>query len=261
MQVINRPWGTMHVADNGEPDRRPLLFVNSLGTDLRLWDGLLPHLPASLRLLRFDKRGHGLSDTGGDFGIDELAEDVAALIEATGCGPVVLVGLSIGGLVAQALAARRPDLLRGLVLSNTAARIGTAESWAARIAAIEAHGLSSIADGVMERWFTPAFRAGQTLPLWRNMLARTSREGYVAACRAIAAADYTATTARIDLPTLVIGGSHDGSTPPELVEATARLVPGARCTILEGTGHLPCVEAPVAYGALLTRFLAEIGHV
>lgn len=261
MQVLSRPWGAMHIADDGARDGPALVFVNSLGTDLRLWDGLMPHLPATSRVLRFDKNGHGLSDAGHAFGIDDLADDVIALIEHAATGPVVLVGLSIGGLVAQSVAARRPDLLSGLVLSNTAAKIGTAESWAARIAAIEEGGLPSIADGVMERWFTPAFRARPRLALWRNMLARTSQAGYLAACRALASADYTASTAAIRLPTLVIGGSHDGSTPPEIVEATARLVPGARLEILNDTGHLPCVEAPAAYGALLTRFLTEIGHV
>jgi 3-oxoadipate enol-lactonase len=261
LQVLARPWGAMHIAAEGPADGPAVVFVNSLGTDLRLWDALLPRLPSGLRLLRFDKRGHGLSDAGGDYGIDDLAADVIALINEAQCGPVVLVGLSIGGLVAQALAAQRPDLLRGLVLSNTAAKIGTAQMWAARIAAIEAQGLGGIADGVMERWFTPAFRASPDIALWRNMLARTSRDGYLAACRAIAAADLAATTARIALPTLVIGGSHDGSTPPDMVEALARLVPGSRCHIIAGTGHLPCVEAPDAYAALLADSIKEIGHV
>lgn len=262
MQVLKRPWGAMHYCDQGPKHGPALVFANSLGTDLRLWDALLPHLPSGLRLLRYDKRGHGLSDAGFDSGepagIEGLADDAIALIEAAGCGPVVFVGLSIGGLIAQAVAARRPDLIRALVLSNTAARIGTADTWQARIDAVNTGGLAGIADAVMERWFAPAFRATPDLALWRNMLVRTPAPGYTAACAAIAAADLTAATAALRLPALVIAGEADGATPPDLVQATAALIPGAAFHVLPGAGHLPCVETPAAYAALLIRFLTEI---
>ena len=258
MQVLTRPWGAMHYCDQGPKDGPVLVFANSLGTDLRLWDALLPHLPSGLRLLRYDKRGHGLSDAGGAAAIEDLADDAIALIEAAAPGPVVFVGLSIGGLIAQAVAARRPDLIRALVLSNTAARIGTADTWQARIAAVNTDGLASIADAVMERWFAPGFRATPDLALWRNMLIRTPAPGYTAACAAIAATDLTTATAALRLPALVIAGEADGATPPDLVQATAALIPGAAFHILPGAGHLPCVEAPAAYAALLTRFLTEI---
>lgn len=260
MQVLNRPWGAMHYRVDGPadaPTNAPtVVFANSLGTDLRLWDALLAEMP-EIRAIRFDKRGHGLSDDSGPYHIADLAEDAAALITHLGLGPVVFVGLSIGGMIAQALASARPDLVRAVVLSNTAVRMGTADSWAQRIAAVQGDGLASIADTIMERWFAAPFRARPELALWRNMVIRTSAQGYVAACQALAAADLTETTRALRLPTLVIAGDQDGSSPAELVRATADLIPGAGFHIIPDAGHLPCVEAPAAYAAALRPFLQE----
>ncbi|MDQ7775057.1 MAG: 3-oxoadipate enol-lactonase [Paracoccus aminovorans] len=256
MQVLNRPWGAMHYRVDGPAAAPAVVFANSLGTDLRLWDALLAELPG-IRAIRFDKRGHGLSDDGGAFGIADLADDAVALIEHLDLGPVGFVGLSIGGMIAQALAAARPDLVRALVLSNTAVRMGSAESWAQRIAAVRAGGLASIADTIMQRWFAAPFRARSELALWRNMVLRTSAPGYVAACAALAAADLTETTRALRLPTLVIAGDQDGSSPAELVRDTAALIPGAAFHVIPDAGHLPCVEAPAAYAAVLRPFLQE----
>lgn len=261
MKALERPWGRMHVHDGGG-DGPVLVLANSLGTDLRLWDAFLPRLPPGLRVLRFDKRGHGLSDGGGPASIEDLAGDVAALIEQTVPGErVAFCGVSIGGLIGQALALARPDLLRALVLSNTAARVGTAESWSSRIAQVEGPGLSAIADGIMERWFAPPFRATPELALWRNMLLRTPPEGYVACCHALADADLTGAVGRIGLPVLMVAGSEDGATAPEAVRATAERIPGARFEIIEGAGHLPMVEAPGKFAAVVLPFLREHLHV
>lgn len=261
MQVLNRPWGAMHYRVDGPADAPAVVFANSLGTDLRLWDPLLAEMP-EIRAIRFDKRGHGLSDENpparaGGYRIADLADDAAALIEHLNLGPVIFVGLSIGGMIAQSLAARRPDLLSAVVLSNTAVRMGNAESWAQRIAAIEAGGIGSIADTIMERWFAAPFRARPELALWRNMVIRTSTGGYVDACHALAATDLTETTRGLDLPALVIAGDQDGSSPPELVAATAALIPGAAFETIADAGHLPCVEQPPAYAALLRGFIKE----
>lgn len=259
MRSLSRPWGAMHIRVEGAPDGPLVVFANSLGTDLRLWDAVMPLLPAGLRIARYDKPGHGLSDPGA-MTAASLAEDAAALIADLG-GPAVFVGLSIGGLIGQALASMRPDLLRALVLSNTAARLGSAESWQARISAVRGSGLDVIADGILERWFAPAFRSAPELALWRNMLIRTPADGYVAACTALAQADQTEATRALRLPTLVIAGSEDGATPPEQVRATAALIPGARFHQIEGAGHLPCVETPAAFAAALVPFLKEHADV
>lgn len=256
MQAVTRPWGAMHYRVDGPANGTPVLFANSLGTDLRLWDAVLARLP-QIRAIRFDKRGHGLSDLGGDHAIADLAEDAAALIEELASGPVIFVGLSIGGMIAQSLCAGRPDLVRAAVLSNTAPKMGNAQGWQDRIAAVQTGGLDAIADMIMERWFAAPFRATPELALWRNMVARTSPAGYIAACRTLAATDLTETTASLRQPVMVIGGSDDGSSPPEIVEGTAKLIPGATFHLIPGTGHLPCVEDPDAFAALIAPFIKE----
>jgi 3-oxoadipate enol-lactonase len=257
MQALTREYGTLHVQVDGPENGPTVVYANSLGTDLRVWDLALPLLPPNLRHIRYDKRGHGLSDIGGGARIDDHADDAIAVIEQFACGPVIFVGLSIGGLIGQGVAHRRPDLVRALVLSNTAAKLGTAESWQTRINAVNDGGLESIADAVMERWFASAFRATPELALWRAMLARTSVQGYTAACTALASADQTKATRQLRLPTLVIAGSEDGASPSAVVKATADLIPGAAFHEIPGAGHLPCVEAPAAWAALVAPFLKD----
>lgn len=253
MQVLMRPWGAMHYTASGSADAPAVVFANSLGTDLRLWDALLPLLPAGLRLVRYDKRGHGLSDLGPAEGIEGLADDALALMDHAVRGPVVFVGLSIGGMIAQAVAARRP--LAGLVLSNTAAKMGTAESWAARVDAVRQGGLASISGAVMERWFAPGFAPVNP---WQRMMERTDPEGYVAACLALAGADLTTSTRGLRMPTLVIGGGADGASPPDVVRGVAALIDGATYHEIPATGHLPPVEAPEAMAAILNPFLRKV---
>ncbi|MFT4012182.1 MAG: 3-oxoadipate enol-lactonase [Paracoccus sp. (in: a-proteobacteria)] len=256
MQALTRPWGAMHYRVDGPADGPVVVFANSLGTDLRLWDQVLARLPG-IRAIRFDKRGHGLSDLGGAYLIEDLAEDAAALIRHLKLGPVIFVGLSIGGMIGQALASAHPELLRALFLSNTAVRMGSAESWAGRIAAIKAGGIGSIAEVIMERWFAPPFRARPELAMWRNMVARTSAPGYIASCEALAAADLTAAAQALCLPVAVVAGDQDGSSPAELVQATARMIPGASFHVIARAGHIPCVEQPADYAAILDAFIKE----
>jgi 3-oxoadipate enol-lactonase len=251
----------LHWREDGDPAGVPVVFANSLGTDLRLWDQLLPLLPAGLRLIRFDKRGHGLSDCpDAPYAMADLVSDAEALLDGLGVSACVFVGLSIGGMIGQGLAARRPDLIHALVLSNTAARMGEATMWQARIDAIRAGGIEALADAVMQRWFSPAFLTRPELTAWRNMLTRTPATGYIGCCHAIAGADLSSTTRGLTLPTLAIAGGEDGASPPDLVQGTAAMIAGSRFTVIGGAGHLPCVEDPAAYAALLTDFLKEHTH-
>lgn len=262
MRAVQANGVTLHVAETGPRTAPAVLFCNSLGTDLRLWDALLAHLPRGLRYIRYDKRGHGLSECPpGDWSIADLARDAEQLIEALGAGPVIFVGLSIGGMIGQQLATARPDLVRALVLSNTAARMGSPDIWAQRIAAIRAGGIAVLESAILDRWFGPACRHSPDAALWGTMLARTPQAGYLACCAAIAGADLTQQTARLRLPTLAIAGEFDGASPADLVAATAALIPGAQCHIISGAGHLPCVECPADYAARLIPFLKEHTHV
>jgi 3-oxoadipate enol-lactonase len=248
----------LHVRLDGRPDGKKIIFINSLGTDLRLWDGIVERLPEGLSCLRFDNRGHGLSDCPpGPYTMDQLVQDTARLIEATDFAGAVVVGLSIGGMIAQGLAAARPDLVRAVVLSNTGARIGTPELWRERIAQVTAGGVAAVSAGVLERWFPRDFRESLAAVAWRHMLERTPATGYAGCGAAIAAADLRTATAGLRLPALGIAGSEDGSTPPALVRETLALIPGGRTVEIAGAGHLPCVDQPEEYVRILLDFLQE----
>lgn len=262
MQAVDLGDVTLHVADEGPRDGPVLLFSNSLGTDFRLWHAILPLLPAGLRLVRYDKRGHGLSDLPDtDWGMADHVGDLTRLADHLRLRDIVVCGLSVGGMIAQAAAADRPDLIRAVVLCDTGAKIGHPDLWNDRIAAVETNGIASISEQILGRWFTPEFRASTELALWRNMLCRTTAGGYAGTSRAIRDTDLTEATARLRLPCLGIGGDQDGATPPELVRETAALIPGSRFELIRDAGHLPCVEQPEVFARLLSAFLAEIGHV
>ncbi|WP_425040823.1 3-oxoadipate enol-lactonase [Primorskyibacter sp. S187A] len=252
----------LHYKLEGPEDGAPVVFANSLGTDLRLWDAMLPHLPAGLRILRYDKRGHGLSDApDAPYTMGQLVGDAEALIDHVGMKDVLFVGLSIGGLIAQGLAVKRLDLVRAMVLSNTGAKIGTRQMWADRIAAVASSGTSALAAGTMERWFSKEFRTTPELTAWQNMFERCPPQGWTGCAAAIAGTDFITPTSGLRLPCLGIAGSEDGSTPPDLVRETVDLIPGSRTELMRGAGHLPCVEQPEEYAALLTTFLRETGHI
>ena len=254
----------IHYREDGDPEGKPLVFANSLGTDMRLWDDVLPLLPEGLRIIRWDKRGHGLSTCPPQpYSMGSLIRDVEGLMDHLKVRDCLFVGLSIGGMIAQGLAAKRPDLIRAMVLSNTGAKIGTREIWKDRIDGVMANGIESLADAVMERWFSKAFRATPELELWRNMLVRQPADGYAGCSAAISGSDFYTTTAALDLPTLGIAGDEDGSTPPDLVRETVGLVGdgSSRCEVIRGAGHLPCVENPEAYARILREFIAETGYL
>jgi 3-oxoadipate enol-lactonase len=261
MQIADLGDVQLHYREDGDPAGAPVVFANSLGTDLRLWDNILPLLPAGLRIIRYDKRGHGLSSCPPPpYAMGALVSDAEKLLDHLQIRDCLFVGLSIGGMIAQGLAVKRMDQVRAMVISNTAARIGTTEMWHERIVAVEAGGIEALADSIMERWFSKSFRATPELTAWRNMLIRQPAAGYVGCSAAIAGTDFYTTTAGLTLPTLAIAGSEDGSTPPDLVRETADLVKGSKFHLIRGAGHLPCIEAPEDYARVLTEFIRETGH-
>lgn len=262
MKIAELSGASLHYREDGDPDGAPVVFANSLGTDMRLWDAVIPLLPSNLRIIRYDKRGHGLSSCPpAPYSMGALVSDAEGLLDHLNVRDCVFIGLSIGGMIAQGLAVKRMDQVRAMVISNTAAKIGTTEMWSDRIKAVQAGGVEALADTIMERWFSKQFRATPELKLWRNMLVRTPAEGYAGCSAAIAGTDFYTTTASLTLPTLAIAGSEDGSTPPDLVRETADLIKGSRFELIRGTGHLPCVEKPAEYASILTSFLKDIGHV
>ncbi|MGH1415301.1 MAG: 3-oxoadipate enol-lactonase [Pelagimonas sp.] len=260
MQIANLDGLRLHYHVEGPENGTPVVFANSLGTDFRMWDPIMPYLPEGLRILRFDKRGHGLSDTPeGRWSMGNLVRDIEQLMDLNGFKNTIFVGLSIGGLIAQGLAAKRPDLMRAMVLSNTAAKIGTRDMWAERIKIIENGGLEAAVDGTMERWFSAKFRDTEEFHGWQNFHLRTPARGWTGCADAIAGTDFLSSTSGLRLPTLGIAGSEDGATPPDLVRETTALIPGSEFHLIKGAGHLPCIEAPQEYAGLLTKFFAAQG--
>ncbi|MDF1804075.1 3-oxoadipate enol-lactonase [Thalassovita sp.] len=252
----------LHYREDGDPAGPPVVFANSLGTDLRLWDKVIPLLPQNLRLIRYDKRGHGLSEcTPAPYSMGTLVRDVERLLDHLGVTDCVFVGLSIGGMIAQGLAVKRLDQVRAVVLSNTAAKIGQPEMWNDRIAAVNAGGIEALEGPILERWFSKPFQKTDEFTAWRNMLVRQPVEGYVGCCAAISGTDFYTPTSGLRVPLLGIAGADDGSTPPDLVRETVDLVPGSSFHLIRKAGHLPCVEQPAEYADVLTKFLKETGHV
>lgn len=245
------------------PEKAPaLVFSNSLGTDFRIWDEVEAALSDRYRILCYDKRGHGLSDgPEGGWGMQDSVHDLAALMDNLGLKSAAVCGLSVGGLIAQGLAAERPDLVKLLILSDTAAKIGSPDMWSKRIAAVRQDGIGAIAEDILQRWFAPDYIASSPdFPMYRNMLVRTPVHGYVTTCQAIADTDLIESTSALQLPALAIVGDKDGATPPDLVRETAQLIDGCRFELIRGAGHLPCVERPEAVVSLLSEFMTGNGH-
>ena len=238
-----------------------LVFAHALGTDLTIWDGVLGHLKTNFRILTYDHRGHGGSDIPAPpYTMGALITDLERLMEHFALKEAVVIGVSLGGLVAQGLAIKRLDLVRGLVLSNTAARIGTPELWQRRIAEVRTTGLETYAKAAMQRTLGPKYQIHPNLPYLHDLLTNTQSDGWTGCAAAIAGCNFYTTTAALRLPTLVIAGANDGTTPPDLVHETADLIPGHRFALIRGAGHLPMVEKPTEFAALLDTFLTEIGH-
>lgn len=262
MQAAKINGSNLHFRLAGPESGVTLAFVNSLGTDWRVWEPVADRLGDGCRLLFHDKRGHGLSDTpDGPLSMDDHVGDLAALLDHLEIEGAVVCGLSVGGMIALGLAAARPELVRALVLCDTGHRIGTEALWDQRIQEIRQHGLEHIAEGVMARWFSAPFRAEHPAEAtaWRNMLVRTPVAGYTATCAAIRDSDFTEAARSTVVPALCLCGTADLATTPELVRELARLIPDSRYRDIDGAGHLPTVEAPVEVAAAINEFLSEQG--
>lgn len=258
MDALKFDWGTMHL--NGRTGSGPaLVFINSLGTDLRMWDAVTRRLPPAWTCLHMDKRGHGLSDTAPNpYTLPDLATDVVAAMDHANISRAVIVGCSIGGLIAQHIALMAPERVLAIVLSNTAPKFGEPRAWRERADGIRTNGMAAMAEGILPRWFGPDMLKRPEVDLWRNLLARTDAQGYIATCEAIAQADVTDRLHQITQPALVIGGGHDRATPPKTVEALAAKLPRADFAMLENAGHLPAVEEPAAFAEMLARYVERV---
>lgn len=261
--TIDRDGVSLHVRVDGagQADAPTLIFSNSLGTTLDIWAAVLPLLPDELRVIRYDMRGHGLSDVPqGPYTMGQLVSDAAAVCDALEAHDTMFVGLSVGGMIAQGLAVKRPELIRALVLSNTAAKIGNPPLWQDRIDTVLAQGMEPLADGIMARWFGRDFLTSGHDHAWRHMVTGCNPIGYAGVCAAISGTDFYTPTSGIRIPTLGIAGSEDGATPADLVRETVNLIPGSQIEVMRRCGHLPCIEDPVRYAQVLNNFISGTGH-
>ncbi|WP_242916419.1 3-oxoadipate enol-lactonase [Pontibacter liquoris] len=242
--------------DLGQEDT--IVFSNSLGTDLNMWDGVVALVKPSLNVLRYDTRGHGQSTISSDaVTIAELGGDVIALLDHLKLGAVFFCGLSMGGLVGQWLGIHHPERFKKIIISNTAAKIGTAEGWDARIAQVRKEGLQSILEGTAQRWFTPAFRQQHpgVVSAILDKFKHTSLQGYVANCAAVRDADFREELQKLHVPTLVISGTQDEVTTPADGGFLAARIPCSRHVQLDAN-HLSSVEVPAAF-AKQVRYATE----
>ena len=252
----------IHYQTIGAPAGKPVIvFANALGTDFRIWRDVIVRLAGDFAIVTYDKRGHGLSDTGeAPYSMDDHVSDLEALLDHLQVRDAIICGLSVGGVIAQGLYARRKDLVRALILCDTAPKIGDEDGWNTRIRTATESGIAALADGILEKWFTPSFRSAGNGEFagYRNMLTRTPVEGYTGTCAALRDVDYTREAKLIGVPALCIVGDQDGSTPPDLVLAMAKAIPGANYEVISDAGHLPCVEQPETLVAVLRAFVATL---
>ena len=242
--------------------RHTFVLAHALGCDLTMWDALAHHLAEHGRVVRYDQRGHGGSEApAGPYTLAELADDAARLIAELALGPVVWVGLSMGGMVGQELSLRHPGLVRALVLANTTSGYPAEAQagWAQRIAGIEQGGLEAIVDGALQRWFHAGFHAQQpqTVAHWRARVLACDAAGYIACCHAIAGLDTTARLPGIAVPALVIAGALDQGTPPEMARVIGQGIPGAHLVVLPEASHLSVLEQPLAFRSAVDDWLQQ----
>ncbi|CAH1693931.1 Beta-ketoadipate enol-lactone hydrolase [Hyphomicrobiales bacterium] len=247
----------------GRREAPVLVLANSLGTDARIWEAVTARLEDRYRVIVYDKRGHGLSDAPGtDYSLDDHVGDLTGLLDHLEVERFALAGVSVGGLIAQGMALQHPSRIAGVVLCDTAARIGEEAMWDERIALVRTGGMQALGDAVMMRWFTERYRKEQPVDIagWRNMFLRTPAAGYAGTCATLRDTDLREQVGSIAVPTLMLVGAHDVSTPVELVRDTAARIPGARFSVIDDAGHIPAIEQPWVLAERIITFLNEANH-
>ncbi len=249
---------TMHFELEGAKEGIPLVFINALGTDLRIWDGVVERLTGRHPVLRFDKRGHGLSDCPpAPYSIHDFSTDLLSLLDRLEISLAILIGISVGGMIALDFAAHWPERVHSLVLCDTAPVIGTANLWNDRIHRLCENGMPSMAEAILARWFAPGFqqKSATAYQGYYNMLTRMPVEGYTGTCAAIRDADMTDAARSAEAPALILCGTEDVSTPPDLVQGLVNIMPKAKFQEIPGAGHSTCIEQPEAVAEQIEQFV------
>ena len=245
---------------DGTEGKPVLLFSNSLMSNLHMWDAQIDKLAADFHILRYDSRGHGLSDApAAAYSIDMLADDAIALLDGLGIDKAYYCGLSKGGMVGQKLATRNPERLHAAVFCATSSYMGPGDLWQQRIDSARAGGMQSLSDGTLARWFTAAYHDSNAddIAKIREMIHATPVDGFVGCCAAIKAMDQRESVKTIDLPVLVIAGAEDPGTTPAMNKLIADSIAGAEYVELPASAHFCNVQAVDGFNAALGTFLAK----
>lgn len=247
----------IHYALEGPADAPVLVFSNSLGTNLHMWDSVVNGFTDRYRVLRYDTRGHGQSGMPeGGYTLPMLGMDVLALLESLKIESAMFCGISIGGMTGIWLGLNAGSRISKVILASTAARIGTPDSWNARIRTVEQQGLAPLAEAALERWFTPAFRARESGQMATILKAFQETPGYCGCCAAIRDADFYPSLGEIRKPSLVFSGADDAVTPPEDGRRLAKEIAGAEYCQLAGRHLAPLEDVEVFTRTVLT-FLGQ----
>lgn len=246
----------------GAQDAPVVVLAHAISTGLAFWDLQVPVWAKHFRVVRFDVRGHGNSSVAaGPYGIEEMADEVLGLLDHLKVGKAAFVGLSLGGMIGQALGIRASHRLSALVLAETNARTPAAmqDMWRQRVATVAAGGMETQVEGSLGRWFTPEFRAQSPLTVdWiTGMIRGTQPEGFIACCKAIENLDYFDRLDQIRVPTLAVAGTEDMAAPPANLQAIAAKIPGAEFLAIEKAAHLGNIEQPHAFTERVGAFLKK----
>jgi 3-oxoadipate enol-lactonase len=254
---VDTPGARIRYRVEGPEDGPPVLLSNALGTTMDMWSTQVDHLQSMFRLIRYDTRGHGESSApASEYTLEELGEDAMHVLDAVGVEEAHVCGLSLGGLTAMWLGVYQPSRIRGLIVADSAARIGTTERWIERAAKARAEGMTAIADLNMNNWFTEGYRQHEpgTVARFHRMVASCNPDGYVGCCAALRDADLREVIDRVHAPTLVIAGNHDPSTPLADAEFISQHMPDATLLTLEAA-HLANVECASSFTRHIETFV------
>ena len=259
MPAIDCGAAQLHYELTGSGSGPCVAFSNSLGTNLEMWKPQMTAFETKYRVLRYDMRGHGGSSVpSGPYTIAQLGTDFLGLLDQLGLDQVIFCGLSIGGVIGQWLAAEAPQRIEKLVLCNTAAKIGSPETWNARIDQVRKEGLQSVADAVISRWFTPDYAGSHPAEVaeMRSVLISTNPDGYIACCEAIRDMDQREMVAKISVPTLIVAGDADPVTTVQDGKWLQQAIRGSELAVVHGS-HISNIEASAEFNAAVLRFVGE----
>jgi 3-oxoadipate enol-lactonase len=246
---------------DGPEGGRVVLMSNSLMSDHTMWDGTVPALCDRYRVLRYDTRGHGLTETTpGPYSIEFLADDAVGLMDALGIRQAHLVGLSMGGMICQQVGARFPERVFSLSLCDTASEMPPRSIWEERFAVARTKGVAGLVDSTIQRWFTAPFiaRDPEAIAKVRAMIARTGAEGYMACGSAVRDMAQTTMLLKIKAPTLILVGRQDPACTVDQATVIHRMIDGSELVIIEEAAHLSNIEQPQVFNSHLRAFIDRV---